>query len=739
MGAYLLGIDMTKSNPDTKESPTQGSMTFALGISALAVVLRLIYLIEWSNDPGFTALMVDEKWHWLWAGDILEKSFWGDGAWFRGPLYPYLLALIRFVTDGSVFWSKALQLGLSGLTCFFTIRLTQFLFGNKAGVLAGVMYALYGTLVFYDSMFLVEALFWPLCVCGVYRFVVYCESGRWQTWALTGCIFGLAALTRPNVLLVAPILCLWLMWQNRAVGSIVGALRLPAIFGISLVLSIMPATIRNYLVTGEVILISSQGGVNFYIGNNPSANGLTMLIPEVQLDESVAWDQFIPVTNAAAVKEAGRSLSDGEISDFWTKKTLKWISDNTGSFIDLVGKKLAYLVSGFENSDNGDIYFHRQKSALYAFLLWAKGIFVPWGLLFPLSVMGMVFSWQDRNRLAPIYIFVIAYIPTIILFLVTARHRLVLVPFMMVFAASGIAIGWDKRKRISFRQWVAIAFGFGLLLIFSNRVYFEAGRGADFQNYYNEGLRLMAVKDFVAAEKEFERAHDSWPHSAVVLNNLGYVQFMQGKDSAAVANYDKSMRVDTAYYQPYNNLGLAMARKGFLDSAKALFIAAKARIRPEIERVDDVSQVYINLGEAYMKSGEIESGKRQFDTAIAIVGGDVRTVARIATTCSQLKQYAFADTLFQFASQSDQMIASEWFNWGVMRLEWQKWKDAEYPLTRCLEVDPQTAPAWYCLAFAKLQLGEPKDKVIGLLDRALLINPQYQQALNLKNQVESGR
>ena len=743
MGAYLFERTMANvfspgnNNPET---PPIDALGWALGLSAIAVVLRLIYLIQWSSDPGFIALMVDEKWHWLWAGDILEKSFWGDGTWFRGPLYPYLLALLRWVADDSIFWSKAIQLLLSGVTCFFTVRLTDHLFGKRASIIAGCFYALYGTLFFYDSMFLVEALFWPLCIWGIYRFVAYSDSEQWQSWGLTGSIFGLAALTRPNVLLVAPFLCLWMVWKSRHAGSLIATLRLPVMFGLGLVLTIMPVTIRNYIITGEFILISSQGGVNFYIGNNPVANGLSMVIPEVQLDESVAWNQFIPVTNAAAKREAGIELSDGEISSFWTKKTINWITNSPEDFLALIGRKCTYLISGFENSDNGDIYFHRNKSWLYSALLWDAGIFIPWGVLFPLAVMGAILTWPMRRMLIPVYIFVVAYIPTIVLFLVTARHRMVLVPIMIALSAGGIARLWENRGSISIRRWVVIGCGFIFLLAVSNRLYFEAGRGAEFQNYYNEGLRLMAVKDFASAEREFTRAHDSWPHSATVVNNLGYVQFMQGKDSSAMANYLRSIQIDPAYYQPYNNLGLMMTRRGDLDSAKALYVAAKSRINVAIERGEDVAQVHINLGDVLCRTNNIEAGRYQFDSAIAIARADVHIVTQIATTCSQGKQYPYADTLFQLASQSDQMTAPEWFNWGVLRLEWKKWKDAEYPLTRCLEIEPQMAPAWYCLAFAKLQTGEPHNKVLGLLDRALMINPQYQQALNLKNQIlMSGR
>jgi len=47
-------------------------------VALVAFLVRLVYLLELSQQPGFSVPMVDEKWHWEWAHEILQKSFWGD-------------------------------------------------------------------------------------------------------------------------------------------------------------------------------------------------------------------------------------------------------------------------------------------------------------------------------------------------------------------------------------------------------------------------------------------------------------------------------------------------------------------------------------------------------------------------------------------------------------------------------------------------------------------------------------
>ncbi|RKX27770.1 MAG: hypothetical protein DRP47_06030, partial [Candidatus Zixiibacteriota bacterium] len=115
---------------------------------SVALVVRFVYLLELSSNPGFTVPMVDEKWHWMWAADIIDKSFWGEGAWFRAPLYPYFLALLRWITGASIFWSKFLQLLVCGGTAYFTYRVGYLLYGQTVGLIAGLIYALYGTLLY---------------------------------------------------------------------------------------------------------------------------------------------------------------------------------------------------------------------------------------------------------------------------------------------------------------------------------------------------------------------------------------------------------------------------------------------------------------------------------------------------------------------------------------------------------------------------------------------------------------
>jgi 4-amino-4-deoxy-L-arabinose transferase-like glycosyltransferase len=160
-------------------------------VALLAFLVRLIYLIELSSRPGFTAPIIDELWHWEWAQQIISGSFWGDEAFFRAPLYPYFLAMLAKLTGSSIFWTKFLQTLLCGGTAVLLFKLAEHLFNRPVAIIAGFFYAFYGTLVFYETMFLIPVLFLFLTVWAMYRLVVHCDSPSWRTWILTGLLLGL--------------------------------------------------------------------------------------------------------------------------------------------------------------------------------------------------------------------------------------------------------------------------------------------------------------------------------------------------------------------------------------------------------------------------------------------------------------------------------------------------------------------------------------------------------------------
>lgn len=706
-------------------------------VALLAFLVRLIYLIELSSRPGFTAPIIDELWHWEWAQQIISGSFWGEEAFFRAPLYPYFLAMLAKITGSSIFWTKFLQTILCGGTAVLLFKLTEHIFNRPVAIIAGFFYAFYGTLVFYETMFLIPVLFLFLTVWAMYRLVVYCDSPSWRTWIFTGLLFGLAAVARPNVLAVIPFLMVWLFWRRSAPEKTLPRWHSPALLLAGVIIAIAPVTIRNLAVTGKFTLISSQGGINLYLGNNPAASGLSMVMPEIELNESISWKYFVSTTTAIAETEVGHPMNDGEVSAYWTGKAVDFITSNPGKFMTLLWKKTVYLLIGFENSDNIDIYYQRTKSLLFSVLLWRNILAFPFGVLLPLALVGAYLSRNRFKELLPIYIFLIAYVPTIILFLVTARHRLPLVPFLIILAAFGThALVKGLKKRATKVKVIALLILVLSLLLF-NRTYYHAGGTNEFQTHYNEGLKYFRLNDYIRAEQEYLAADQVNPYSATLLTNLGYVQFLIGKYTQAQASYDRAIGLAPRYPRAYNNLGLILQKRGQLDSAIVLFEKSISLFDSTVAGMEDLVLYQMNLGDALEKSGQSDSAAIAFERAVSMAGADAKVYFRAAAFFARHDQYDKSDSLFSRATGMDQPSASDYFNWGLSHLERQNFQSGVNLMMRALRQNPKLYQAHYCIAAAYLDSEEPREIVNAYLDTCLSMNPAYEPALRLRRAINA--
>jgi hypothetical protein len=93
----------------------------------------------------------------------------------------------------------------------------------------------------------------------------------------------------------------------------------------------------------------------------------------------------------------------------------------------------------------------------------------PYGLLAPISIMGLIVSALYWRKFLLIYLFLSSYIGSLVLFFVCARFRQPLIPFLILFGVYGVHRFLVYAKE---RKWIIIGlflFCFCLLAVESNR------------------------------------------------------------------------------------------------------------------------------------------------------------------------------------------------------------------------------------------------------------------------------
>ncbi len=516
-------------------------------IFLLAFSVRLACLIQFDRAPNFDNPIGDSNEYYQRSLAILEGDIIGQEIYFHSsPPYPYFMALIFAISGGSFFVLRLVQILIGSANCVLICLLTKRLAPSSraAPALAGILAALYGVLAFFDldllmifmTLFLVDA-----CLLLLIRAR---ESGGPATTFLAGALLGLAALDKTNLLVFAP-LAAWYLAGDFSLNFMQWKWSRGFILAAGVVLMILPVTIRNYAVGDDFVLVSSNAGVNLFIGNNHEGRGIFLLPPSSGLRNTDLPGTSIEV----AEKALGRSLKPSEVSGFWAEKAWEFILRNPLEALKLIGLKAVLLLGSFEIPNHLNFYFMRQDYVgAYKFLPAGFWLVVPLGLVGIFWRRQTGFTGPDRLLAG----FLVAYTISILPFFITSRYRLPMIPVLIVFASAAL-VDWISRAReLGPRKLAPWALALILVFAFVNRPQTSFSYGFNRVVMANKYLeRSLKDKDgdqgrmdAVRAIVEFKRALETDPLSTDAHYNLGRAYEMVGFYSGAAREWEETLKID---------------------------------------------------------------------------------------------------------------------------------------------------------------------------------------------------
>ncbi|MCD6505939.1 glycosyltransferase family 39 protein [Candidatus Poribacteria bacterium] len=237
-------------------------------ISALVIRIPIAFLGEdrlWNDEIDYDRIATNLlKYHQF-------TEYPGCPYSYRPPGYPFFLAAIYAVFGiGNHMAVRLFQALIGAVAALLLYLLGGEIKGEKAGTIGGLIWAFYPTAVAYTGYLYSETVFMALFLGFLYLMAVGMKMrGRKGIllFAGSGLLYGMAMLTREVLLAFIPLFLVWLIWQVPHRGK-AGIIRLIA-FMVMVMVVLLPWTARNYSVHGHLILISTNGGCNFYYGNNP--------------------------------------------------------------------------------------------------------------------------------------------------------------------------------------------------------------------------------------------------------------------------------------------------------------------------------------------------------------------------------------------------------------------------------------------------------------------------------------
>jgi 4-amino-4-deoxy-L-arabinose transferase-like glycosyltransferase len=501
----------------------------ALGVALFLVfaglVLRLLFWFQFRASDVSVLLLsesMDSFVYHGWACRIAGGDLaLGDGLFTLSPFYSYLLAPIYVVAGCNMFAALFVQLLLGAAGVFFLYLAGSLIFSRLAGVAAAGMAAFYGQFVLTEGLLLSESFLPFLTAFFIWWTARALGKGRPALFLLSGFILGALFSIRPQyflAVLLLPLFGLGAAWlrdrRDRSGRKRAAMIRILACGAAGAALAVAPLALRNLAVTGKPVLLTAAGGVNFYIGNGPEATG-TWQVPEgFRATQAGMFEDFSRAANGASIDET---------SSYWFHRTITTIADDTGRWARLMGRKAWVFWNDFEIPVNFDFAFIREHLGA------ARAAFVPFCVAGALGLLGLGLALL-RRRAGWLVVVTGAYFVGTILFFVSARYRMAVVPPLLLFGGYSLenAVLFFRRK-----QWPALA-GCGLLLLLILLFTLRDVPAAVRPEHTAKQCRFMAIHfagagDPGRAEKWIGEAKKHDPGNALLDGDLGMILYGAGR------------------------------------------------------------------------------------------------------------------------------------------------------------------------------------------------------------------
>lgn len=401
-----------------------------LAVTAFAFALRVVFVTMVRPAP-----VSDFEWYYQHAIQIVHGlGFTTNGYptayWPLG--WPYFLAGIFSVFGPNVYVAEVTQAVLGALTVTLVFLIAQRVAGSTAAVAAALAYAVLPSAIEWTAVLASEPLYTFLWALITYIWICT-QPHRYGTFAFSGLLAGAAALVRPTAIFLWGLLFLyrWFAGNPRTLRAV---LLPPFIVAVFAVAAIAPDLVRNYRIFHTFVLISNNGGVTLWTGNNPHFRPADTDLYDARLTAMVKD----PRTELAADQLAGRMAA-------------AYIRAHPGHVAAMALPKLKPL---YANDDDGPTQyaFHTTRATLLGrvVLIVNRAIYYP---LLLLALAGVILCAIAARGTAPVHpgwalLFLNILYNTLPFLILPAydRYHYPSMPYFAVFAGIAIAAALARRR-----------------------------------------------------------------------------------------------------------------------------------------------------------------------------------------------------------------------------------------------------------------------------------------------------
>jgi len=722
---------------------------FPFFLIVIALIPRLFSLFGMSQSPIFSFPVIDSQIYHQKAIEIVSGDLMGSNTFWQAPLYSYFLGLIYSVFGIKVIIARIIGLILGAISCYLVFSLAEKTIGRTIAWIAFAISALYGPFIFFESELLASALLNFLVLLSLIVMTKYQQSpGKFKVIAV-GLLLGLAQITHGLIIVFLPFVYGWLDYISRRQGE--KLIRTFKNFGLLLVgffPVILLTTIHNYAVDKEVVAVSSNFGANFYLGNHPSYDSTTTIRPGLE------WDEFIGEASVNGFQ------TPEQASDFFASRAVRNITSDLPGFMGLLAKKFYLLLSGEEIKRNLDIYYFKTYSYLLNILIWKSVLYFPSGLILPLSLCGILLAFfnkgfaRGRFDIWLLLLFIISQVIAILLFFVSTRYRLVIMPVAIIFAAGAIwqLYYWIKEKNQS--QVILYGSIFVVLLIFCNIPRIESTPRDEAENYFYEAQALAASHDYKAAIDRYSAAIELDPYFMMARYDQAIVQYRIGQTQLALKVLDRIVELNPNSFVIHLIVGSTLLDAGRTEKARELFervlelnpnsveayinLGHIYRIQKEYDRAMEylrratelnprAYKAYNQIGAVYFDQKKMQEAEKYFTKAYEINRSYISVMNNLATVYAPTGRMDKAEKILKRAKVLAPDDPDVLINYGTVIMQGEEFEEALDCFDYASEIAPRRPEIQHLRGLVFLRLHK-RAEAIDAFKTALKINPKFEPA-----------
>lgn len=594
----------------------------------------MVYLAEDSHSPFFAHRGTDVMDYHVRAVAWLEGTWPGDEPFFWPPLYPLFLGIL-YKTIGQGIWGLKIVHALIGsASCVLIWAIGRHVFkGRFVPIAAAVMCSLCGTLVFFDGQLLSGSLDVFLQLASIWLLLTAAGRDRLGPWMAAGLCLGLSAVNRGGTLLFLPVVLLWMYlilrrgWRSPRRQEQSAALRrgfwkpVTALL-LALCAVVFPVSWHNVrydrppnaeaneataeplakslggFLAGGFAFISSNAGLNFYLGNHWALREV------INVNHPDCFSYYWKVRR----EPAGKGIdAPGEQSRYLLRTTLGHIAQSPADWVRVMGLKLFQLANGSEIPRNINLYASRKYSVLLGVLLWKHGVAVPMGLIIPLGIVGAFLARRQSDRHLLLLGCLVMQAVFVLAFFVTARYRLPMIPLLSLYGAYALRCLADRARR---RQYAELYLPVGLL------------------------VGLLFISNFKAGDMTTTHGAYEYDWLAVDLNR-------QGHRDESIVYLAKALEIEPSYAPAHLHMGTALFHENRLADSIAELSQAVEGFSAVGGNSPMLADAHANLGRSLAKVGKLEEAVEHFKEAIRLsTNGQVSSASGHVTQTRLLEALA---------------------------------------------------------------------------------------------------